>query len=527
MIQKLSVGSQTSLADLWLSELVNQLEPKESLARLQIPPEQAMEALRLPDEDWNELTDHEVKKILGTRMLTMARAAGCPDEQAENFCAAEYYAQEKQFLFHAAARECDKPDGPTEVAFGGSRGPGKSHALLGQITVDDCQRHPNLRCLLLRRVGKAVRESFEALRLRVLGKIPHKYNRSTGTLNFPNGSVVILGHYRNDNDIDNYLGLEYDVIGVEEATTLSGEKYRAIRTCSRTSKEDWEPRTYSNANPGGVGHEWYKDRFLKPYRLNQQTTTRFIPATYRDNAFLNDGYVDILNGLVGWQKLAWRDGDWDVAAGQYFTNFHREIHVVEAYPIPEWYPEVWLAGDYGWTHPTCVLLFAKDLKGNIFVVDEYLASKRLPAAHSVMWRQMLERREIREERLSQFPFGQDAWAKNQEGRSVFDSYSDEGWKLEQANMNRLSGAEEVLRRLGDAEADVPASLFIFEHCTRLIETITRMQHNPHRPEDVLKVDVDEQGVGGDDAYDTLRYGLMAVAKAPLEFATTQLPEGWR
>jgi len=32
-----------------------------------------------------------------------------------------------------------------------------------------------------------------------------------------------------------------------------------------------------------------------------------------------------------------------------------------------------------------------------------------------------------------------------------------------------------------------------------------MQHDPHRPEDVLKVDCDEEGVGGDDAADCLRY----------------------
>jgi len=32
-----------------------------------------------------------------------------------------------------------------------------------------------------------------------------------------------------------------------------------------------------------------------------------------------------------------------------------------------------------------------------------------------------------------------------------------------------------------------------------------MQHDPNRPEDVLKVDADEDGVGGDDAADCLRY----------------------
>jgi hypothetical protein len=32
-----------------------------------------------------------------------------------------------------------------------------------------------------------------------------------------------------------------------------------------------------------------------------------------------------------------------------------------------------------------------------------------------------------------------------------------------------------------------------------------LQHDPNRPEDVLKVDADEDGNGGDDAADALRY----------------------
>ena len=48
-------------------------------------------------------------------------------------------------------------------------------------------------------------------------------------------------------------------------------------------------------------------------------------------------------------------------------------------------------------------------------------------------------------------------------------------------------------------------LFIRERCTRLLETLPVLQHDPNRPEDVLKVDADEEGVGGDDAADALRY----------------------
>ena len=52
---------------------------------------------------------------------------------------------------------------------------------------------------------------------------------------------------------------------------------------------------------------------------------------------------------------------------------------------------------------------------------------------------------------------------------------------------------------------VPARLFFHERCTRLIECLPSLQHDPNRPEDVLKVDADEDGVGGDDAADCLRY----------------------
>jgi len=38
-----------------------------------------------------------------------------------------------------------------------------------------------------------------------------------------------------------------------------------------------------------------------------------------------------------------------------------------------------------------------------------------------------------------------------------------------------------------------------------VECLPSLQHDPNRPEDVLKVDADEDGVGGDDAADALRY----------------------
>lgn len=458
-------------------------------------------------------------------MLEAAVAAGCPRDQIENFLIARYVGQPKQFAFHAACRECDSPDGPTEVGMGGARGGCKSHSLLAQIILDDCMRQPGLKCLLLRRVGKAIRESFEDLRLRVLKNTPHKYNKSSGVVSLENGSKVVLGHFQTERDVDLYLGMEYGTIGVEEATTLSSSKYKMIGTCNRTSIEGWRPRVYSNANPGGIGHAWYKAKFVIPWQKGEQIGTRFIPTTYRDNAFLNPEYVDRLNALVGWQKRAWRDGDWEIAAGQFFTNFNPKVHIIKAKPIEDYWPEVWLAGDYGWTHPTAILLLVKDLQGNVYVVDEYSAAKRLPVAHDAMIRQMLAHWGVGQARLKQFALGRDAWAKNEKGRCAADSYEELGWDLDQADMARLSGAVEILRLLGDVEAEIEPSLFIYENCTGVIETLPRMEHDPNRPEDVLKVNVDAEGIGGDDFYDCLRYGVMAVSEpTELTYQPVSVPD---
>ena len=59
--------------------------------------------------------------------------------------------------------------------------------------------------------------------------------------------------------------------------------------------------------------------------------------------------------------------------------------------------------------------------------------------------------------------------------------------------------------MGDPDAGLKGALFIHRRCGRLAETLPSLQHDPNRPEDVLKVDADEDGVGGDDAADALRY----------------------
>src|SRR5436189_243659 len=91
------------------------------------------------------------------------------------------------------------------------------------------------------------------------------------------------------------------------------------------------------------------------------------------------------------------------------------------------------------------------------------------------------------------------------GRTVAAKYGKLGMNLRSANMDRVNGWAEILHRLGDVDAGIRPTLFIHRRCARLVECLPSLQHDPNRPEDGLKVDADEEGVGGDDAADALRY----------------------
>lgn len=443
---------------------------------------------------------------------------GCSVDQADRFINACYVAQPKQLAFHASARLCDLPDGPTRVALGGTRGQAKTHAVVAQVVIDDCQRTPGLKVLFLRKIGKSAAESFDDLVTKVLFAVEKDWKPSRGILTLPNGSRVIMGGFRDEGDIDAYLGLEYDLIVIEDSTTLTKTKRDLIRGSLRSSKPNWRPREYQSTNPGGVGHQWFKQEFFDPWRRGAESETRFIHTTMGDNVFINSEYAGYLNSLTGWLRRAWRDGDFDISAGQYFSTWDERVHVAEP---PERLPaawSMWLAMDYGFTHWNVVYLLALSGDGDLYVIDEHAERKWLVPRHAEAVQQMVQRHNIEPWQIRSFVAGPDVFARKGESELTVAQQYDAILtplglpNLTPANTDRIQGAAEILRRLGDTEAGIPPSLFVSPKCPRLIACLPQLQHDPHRPEDVLKVDADpETGEGGDDFYDGFRYGAMQAA----------------
>jgi hypothetical protein len=223
------------------------------------------------------------------RMLVAMKAAGMTKDQAGNFTRAGYIPLEGMLPFHAAARESDKTGGPEWIALGGKRGPGKSHTIMAQVGLDDCQRVPELKVLFLRKIMKAARESLEDIVRAVFRHTEH--TPTADGIKLPNDSRIIIGGFKDEQDIDKYLGIEYDVIVIEECTQISEDKKNKLRGSLRTSKHGWRPRVYLSTNADGIGLLWFKKTFIEPFRKGRQSLTRFFDVTAIHNPFINVEYI--------------------------------------------------------------------------------------------------------------------------------------------------------------------------------------------------------------------------------------------
>lgn len=461
---------------------------------------------------------------------TIARL-GNPVDQIAHFERARIILQPKQLEFAAWARRIDTTQhvdgemGSPELGMGGARGPGKSFGIFTQAAVDDSQRYAGLKGLYLRKTGLRAREQLEDLVGSVLRYVPHRYTQ--GLIRFPNDSQIIVGHFQTEKEALNYLGIEYDWIIIEEATSLTARVHNALRQSARTSKAGWRPRIYNSTNPLGVGHKYYKNRFIdheRKYADEMNRTRKFIFATVSDNKAVNEDYRGNLEQLTGVERKAYLEGNWDVSAGAYFDQWNHDLHVVAPITLPpQW--KVWASMDYGFNHWNVIYLHAQTGDGVITTFHELAHRKHYPSEIVPDFRAVLASYGIHISRLEKFYAGADVFNKTgQSEKSIDEQYAALGIKFTHAETSagsRVGGAHHLQKLLGQPERGVAPRWFITRNCERLINCLPYLEVDPNNPEDVLKVDADERGEGGDDAYDAVRYGLFVSGTKKLDVSTTR------
>jgi len=430
------------------------------------------------------------------RMAIAMRDAHLPIDQAERFISAGYVPLEGMLPFHAHAREADKSGGPEWIALGGKRGPGKSHTIMAQVGLDDCQRVNGLKVLFLRKIQKSAAESLEDVVLKVFAFTPH--TPKMDGVEFPNGSRIIIGGFKDEKDIEKYLGIEYDVIVIEEATQITETKKEKLRGSLRTSKPNWRPRIYLSTNADGVGLLWFKKMFVEPSRKGIKGITRFLDVTHIRNPFVNAEYEAWLDGLTGALRKAWKDGDWDAFAGMAFPNFSYERHVIKPFEIPdEWIK--WRAVDEGTAAPFCCLWFTRDPGTRRIYIYREVYQAGLTSKQQA---ERIVEMTLPSEQIA-FTYADPAlWITKNRAGEVFssaDEYKKYGVPLTKGDNDRLSGKRKVDSALADI-GDGEPGMQLVDTCTHAIEQLSTLARDERNPEDV-------DTRAEDHAYDPIRYGL--------------------
>ena len=247
-------------------------------------------------------------------LLTQAKAHNVSRETIKRFLSYGYLPQPKNLEFHALARQAD--DGEfDQIGYGGTRGQAKTHAVLCQMVMDDCIRYDGLKCLYLRKIQSSAKEQFSDLFDKILYHSDFTFTPSTKTLTIKNSnSKVIFGGFKDDNQLAALIGIEYDIVAIDDTTTIPNSPaknhYDLIRGSLRSAKKGWVPRLYASSNPGGIGHLWYKSHFVDPKTRSPQT--RYVHTKLGDNKFINKEYERYLKSLKGRLGQLWREGSWDV-----------------------------------------------------------------------------------------------------------------------------------------------------------------------------------------------------------------------
>lgn len=266
---------------------------------------------------------------------------------------------------------------------------------------------------------------------------------------------------------------------------------------------------------GERGPEWREftgTAFDNP-RLSQRAIEELIDEYPHDSPKLKqEVYAELLVAGVG------------VALAQVSA----EKHLVQRFSVPnEW--RQFGAFDWGFNHPWAFGWFCVDNDGNVFLVDTVWGREEQPdeIADKI-------KAAVPVNKLSYTVAGHDIWqdhkARGENVPTLFEQFHKHGIPMVKANISRVAGLNNVrLYVQWEATETTPERtprfrLFDTAGNRWVLKTLQAMQIDPKKIEDALKVDAqpgtDKEGlpVGGDDAYDMVRYGL---ASRPLVMPTAQ------
>ncbi len=422
-----------------------------------------------------------------------------------------------------------------EALYGGAAGGGKSDCAIAEALR---QVHiPHYRGLILRKTYPQLSELIDRSREIYLPAFPGaRYIDAKHCWCFPSGAKIYFGAMQHTKDRINYQGKRYDFIDFDELTHFTWDEYSYLFSRNRPNGKGTRCYIRAQANPGGIGHGWVKERFITPappmtpiyedvkivypdgHTKVKRRSRIFIPSSVFDNKILlqNDPeYITRLASLPENEKKALLYGDWDSFSGQVFTEWRnnpdgyktrKNTHVIEPFRVPaSW--KIYRGFDFGYSRPFSVGWYAVDHDGRMYRIREMYGCSGVPNEGIRIEPTEIARRikEIEKEDVNlknKYITGiaDPSIYDESRGESVARMMEREGVFFERADNTRIAGKMQLHNRLAFDENGIPM-LYVFSTCKHFIRTVPALVYSQKNIEDI---DTDAE----DHIYDEVRYVAM-------------------
>lgn len=431
------------------------------------------------------------------------------------FTELDYTPTERQREFHDAIE--------FDCLLGGAAGGGKTKALV-MDDLRDAIRYPGIRIGAFRRTYGELKESMlaELANVGFAKAIGATWNGTEYELRFGNGSLIMYRYAENIQDATRRQGGQYQKLTFDERNLTHPDVVAFLESRLRSGRADIPViGVRSGTNPGGPGHGATKTRYIDATEYGSKVVTdvrgrtvRFIPARLADNPYVNAEYAADLKALPEKLRRAFLEGDWTVFAGQVFTEFRHERHVLNPVPLPASWPR-YAGVDWGYAAPWCVLWAAIDEDGRVWFYRELYATRVGEADQA----QRIVAAEAGEPIVARY--ADDAmWATRGDAKPIATVYAENGAVLVPAGKgagSRIAGLQRWHSYLGEAPAcphhramdwETCPKVHFFTTCANLIRTLPTLPHAT-----VGNVE-DVDTTAEEHSYDAGRYLLINIGGGP-------------
>ena len=421
-----------------------------------------------------------------------------------------------------------------EVLYGGAAGGGKSYATLADPLRS--LNHKDFSGLLVRHTTEELRELIQKSQELYPKAIPGiKWSERKSQWVTPRGGRIWMSYLDKDQDVMRYQGQAFNYIAFDELTQWSTPfAWNYMRSRLRSASPELGLYMRATTNPGSIGHAWVKKMFIDPSEPNKPFWAtdietgktlaypkghtkedqplfkrRFIPASLFDNPYLADSgdYETMLLSMPEHQRKQLLEGNWDVNEGAAFPEFNRQIHVVDPYDIPNSWAK-FRACDYGYGSWTGVVWFAVSPSEQLVVYREMYVTK----VTATDLADLILEAESDDGTIRYGVLDSSLWHKRGDtGPSLAEQMIMKGcrWRpSDRSKGSRVSGKNEIHRRLQVDEFTEEPQLVFFSTCTNCIAQLPSLPLDKRNPEDV---DTNAE----DHLYDAIRYGIMTRPRSSL------------